>query len=130
MKISELKDIIIKEFGEEEWQSFKETIMYKVYNLPEKERIKELRWYGEFIKYINNPTKREQKTAIKQNWRSIRYIENPSEELQLLALSITHYSLLYMHNLSERVIKEAVNGNSFNKASVLKYIENDLKEEE
>ena len=27
MKISELKDIIIKEFGEEEWQFFKEKIM-------------------------------------------------------------------------------------------------------
>nr|DAX76986.1 MAG TPA: protein of unknown function (DUF4116) [Caudoviricetes sp.] len=174
MKISELKDIIIKEFGEEEWQSFKEKRMYKIYNLPAKERIKELRWYGGLIAYINKPTKKEQKVAIMNNWRNfqfidnpsdeiklyaikknglaiqyiknpteemkkeaikcnyeaIKYIENPSEELQLLALSISHYSLFYMHNLSERVMKEAVKGDIFDKACTLKYIENDLKEEE
>ena len=152
MKISELKNIIIKEFGEEEWKSFKEKIMYKIYNLPAKERIKELRWYGGLIAYINKPTKKEQKVAIMNNWRNfqyidnpsdeiklyaikkngvaIQYIENPSEELQLLALSRSHYSLLYMHNLSERVMKEAVKGDNFDKACALKYIENDLNEDE
>lgn len=174
MKISELKDIIIKEFDEEKWQSFKEKEMYKVYNLPAKERIKKLRWYGGLIAYINKPTKKEQKAAIMNNWRNfqfignpsdeiklyaikqnglaiqyiknpteemkkeaikcnyeaIKYIENPSEELQLLALSISHYSLFYMHNLSERVMKEAVKGDNFDKACALKYIENDLNEDE
>lgn len=108
MKLSEYKNYIINKYGETGWKDYKSTYAYYIYSLTEEGQKRKLQEYGEVI----------------------RLIKNPSEELQLLALSISHYSLLYMHNLSERVMKEAVNGDNFDRACALKYIENDLKEEE
>lgn len=108
MKFSEFKEKIIELKGEKEWEHFKNTNAYDAYT----------------------GTKKEQKEILNTDGTYIMYINNPSEELQLIALSRSHYSLLYMHNLSERVMKEAVKGDNFDKACALKYIENDLNEDE
>lgn len=148
MKLSEVKEYVIREYGAKRWEEVERDYIYEIYNSSTEERIERLMFHGEFIRYINIPTKREQKVAIKQNWRNIQYIdnpseeiklyaikqngdaiqyiENPSEELKLLAVKICYLSLQYIHNPSDELLKEALkNKNSI--IDMLKHIKNDLK---
>ena len=149
MKLSELKDYVIMEYGNERWEELEKSYIYELYNSSTKERIKRLMLYGEFIKFINKPTKREQKVAIRKNWRNlqyidnpseelkieaikcihtaIQYIDNPSEELQLLAVKQSYFSLPYLHNPSDEVLKEALKDKNCSIDYMLKHIKNDLK---
>lgn len=127
MKLSELKEYEIREYGEKRWEELEQSSLYKLYNSSTEERIEILRCHGELIKYINNPTKREQKVAIKQNWRSLQYIDNPSEELQLQAVRQCYFSLLYLHNPSDKVLKEALKDKNCSIIDMLKHLKNDLK---
>ena len=149
MKLSELKEYEIREYGEKRWEELEQSDIYELYNSSAKERIKMLRNLGLFVKFINNPTKREQKVAIKQHWRNlqyidnpseklkreaincaftaIQYIENPSEELQLLAVKHSYFSLQYIHNPSDEVLKEALRHKNCSIEYILKHVKNDLK---
>lgn len=124
MKLSELKEYEIREYGEKRWEELEKSYIYELYNSSAEERIKRLRNYGELIKYINNPTKREQKVVIKQNWRNLQYIDNPSEEIKLYAIKQHGEAIQYIHNPSEELKKEAINCIH----TAIKYIENPSEE--
>lgn len=120
MKLSELKDYVIREYGKEEWEKVERSYNYKLYNSSTEERIKKLRNIGLFIKFINNPTKREQKVAIMDNWRNFQYIDNPSDEIKLYAIKKNGVAIQYIKNPTEEMKKEAIKCNF----EAIQYIEN------
>lgn len=110
MKLSELKGIILRKFGETGWEKFKESYEYLTYNATEKKVL-------EKIKYDNN---------------NIRYLNNPTEEMQLEAIKgDPYYYIQLIANPAERVLQEVVNKvkNIYDYTLILKYIKNDLNEE-
>lgn len=110
MKISELKEIILRKFGEKGWEEFKESYEYLIYNATEKKVL-------EKIKYDNN---------------NIRYLNNPTEEMQLEAIKgDLYYYIQLIANPTEKVLQEVVNKAEtiYDYTKILKHIENDLKEE-
>lgn len=110
MKISELKEIILRKFGEKGWEGFKESYEYLIYNATEKKVL-------EKIKYDNN---------------NIRYLNNPTEEMQLEAIKgDLYYYIQLIANPTENVLQEVVNKAEtiYDYTKILKHIENDLNEE-
>ena len=110
MKISKLKEIILRKFGEKGWEEFKESYEYLIYNATEKKVL-------EKIKYDNN---------------NIRYLNNPTEEMQLEAIKgDLYYYIQLIANPTEKVLQEVVNNveNIYDYTKILKHIENDLNEE-
>ena len=124
MKLSELKDYVIREYGKEEWEKVERSYNYKLYNSSTEERIKKLRNIGLFIKFINNPTKREQKVAIMDNWRNFQYIDNLSDEIKLYAIKKNGVAIQYIKNPTEEMKKEAIKCNF----EAIQYIENPSEE--
>lgn len=110
MKLSELKGIILRKFGEKGWEEFKESYEYLIYNATEKKVL-------EKIKYDNN---------------NIRYLNNPTEEMQLEAIKgDLYYYIQLIANPTKKVLQEVVNNaeNIYDYTKILKHIENDLNEE-
>ena len=109
MKLSELKEIILKQFGEKGWEELKRTIAYGIYNSSEEEQLK----------------------AIKRSFSNFNYINNPTEEMQLEAIKARHYLIDYMCNPSDKVLRKVIERveNVYDVVSLFKHIENDLNEE-
>lgn len=109
MKLSELKKIILKQFGEKGWEELKRTISYEIYNSSEEEQLK----------------------AIKRSFSNFNYINNPTEEMQLEAIKARHYLIDYMCNPSDKVLRKVIERveNVYDVVSLFKHIENDLNEE-
>jgi hypothetical protein len=110
MKISKLKEIILRKFGEKGWEEFKESYEYLIYNATEKKVL-------EKIKCGNN---------------NIRYINNPTEEMQLEAIKgDLYYYIQLIANPTEKVLQEVVNKAEtiYDYTKILKHIKNDLNEE-
>lgn len=109
MKLSELKEIILKQFGEKGWEELKRTISYGIYNSSEEEQLK----------------------AIKRSFSNFNYIKNPTEEMQLEAIKARHYLIDYMCNPSDKVLRKVIERveNVYDVVSLFKHIENDLNEE-
>jgi putative uncharacterized protein (fragment) len=124
MKLSEVKEYVIREYGAKRWEEVERDYIYEIYNSSTEERIERLMFHGEFIRYINIPTKREQKVAIKQNWRNIQYIDNPSEEIKLYAIKQNGDAIQYIENPSEELKIEAVKSNF----TSIRYINNQSEE--
>ena len=109
MKLSEFKENIIKQFGEKGWKQLEKTEEYLVYSSNEKQQNLSVQLSGTQIKYIDNPSEELQLEAVKRNPLYIQYINNPSEKILLKALE-------ELESIGDVVY-------------LLKYIENDLKEE-
>lgn len=124
MKLSEVKEYVIREYSVKRWEELERSYNYKLYNSSTKERIKKLRNIGLFIKFINNPTKREQKVAIMDNWRNFQYIDNPSDEIKLYAIKKNGVAIQYIKNPTEEMKKEAIKCNF----EAIQYIENPSEE--
>ena len=111
MKLSELKKIILRKFGEKGWEEFKNSSEYLTYNATEKKVL-------EKIKYDNN---------------KIRYINNPTEEMQLEVIKRKHpyYYIQLINKPTKKVLQEAINraDTIHDYKYILKHIENDLNEE-
>ena len=109
MKLSDLKEHIIKEFGERGWKHLKDTEAYR----------------------INRLTKEKQLEKVKKDPFNIELIHNPTEELQLEAIKARCFMLERISNPSRKVIIKAIGeAEDIEEASIiLKHIENDLDEE-
>ena len=113
MKISELKKIILRKFGEKGWEEFKNSSEYLTYNATEKKVL-------EKIKNDNN---------------NIRYINNPTEEMQLEVMKRSNpYPFYYIQLINiptKKVLQEVINraDTIHDYKYILKHIENDLNEE-
>ena len=55
------------------------------------------------IKFINNPSEKVIKLAIKKNKECIRYIKNPTEEIQLAAVKENGEVIKWIENPSKKV---------------------------
>ena len=156
MRLSEIKEKIIKIYGKRSWEKIEESYEYKVYTGTEKEQISALIRDVYAIKYIKNPTKKVKLEAVKHNPFVIKYINNPSEKLKLLAVKqdgyvIEHidnpsekvqleavkknvYSIACIHNPTDKVIQKAIkefyNDDTCNLKYILRFIKNDLNEKD
>jgi hypothetical protein len=63
--------------------------------------------YGNYIKYLADPSEAVQLAAVRNHGECIRYIENPSEAVQLLAVKQNSGYIEYISNPSEAVKHEA-----------------------
>ena len=112
MKLSEFKEKVIEEYGEEEWKEIENSYVYKIYTAPEEEQIE----------------------AVKQDGCAIEYINNPSEEVQLKAVKQVGDTIRDINNPTDKVIKEAIKNieidYAYNLEYILRFLENDLKEEQ
>lgn len=110
MKLSELKETVIAIRGKEEWEKIKNSEDYKIYIAPEEEQLK----------------------AVKNNCYNIECVYNQTERIQAMAISRDAISMDYMKNPSDSVISSALRSYRSTKSiiiPILKYTENDLKEE-
>lgn len=110
MKVSEFKEIIIRNYGSKEWENMKNSYEYKIYSSNEEEQL----------------------TIIKQNPYAIKFISNPTEEMQLEAIKQDDINILNINNPTYKVIEQTMkNMNDDNRfvkfVYLLRYIENDLK---
>ena len=110
MKLSELKETVIAIRGKEEWEEIENSKAFKIYMAPEEEQLKMVKKSGYDIEYVYNQTEEMQKYAIYQNDINIDYMKNPSDSVISSALR------------SYRSTKLII-------IPILKYTENDLKEE-
>ena len=133
MKVSEFKEKIIVTRGKEEWERIEYSDELKVYKAPEEKQLKVVKNTGYSIQYINNPTKKMQYYAIRKNPYAIQYIDNPSEEIQLIAVKGDPLTILKINNPTDKVIQEAIKkfdiDDTYNLKYMLRFIENDLKED-
>lgn len=113
MKLSEFKEIIIRNYGSEEWERLKNSYEYEVYSCNNEEKqLKIVKRDPYAIKYMNNPTEEVQLEAIKQDDINILNINNPTDKI------------------IEQVMKNMNDDNRFVKGVyLLRYIEKDLEEE-
>jgi hypothetical protein len=111
MKLSEFKEKVIKEYGEEEWKKIENSYVYEAYSATEEEQIE----------------------AVKQDGYVIQCINNPSEEMQLIAVKNNGNNITEINNPTDKVIQEAIKkidiNNTYNLKYMLRHIENDLKQE-
>ena len=108
MKLSEFKEIIITQFGSEEWEKLKNSYEYKVYSSNEEEQLEILKRNPYAIKFINNPTEKMQLDVIKYDDINILNINNPTDKVL------------------EQVMKNMNSDNRFVKGVyLLRYIEKD-----
>ena len=89
MKLSELKEIIIRQIGSEEWEKLKNSYEYKVYSSNEEEQLEILKRNPYTIKFINNPTEKMQLDVIKYDDINIKI-----NYLFYISLFLTYYLLL------------------------------------
>lgn len=133
MKFSEFKEKIIVTRGKEEWERIEYSDELKVYKAPEEKQLKVVKNTGYAIQYINNPTKKMQYYAIRKNPYAIQYIDTPSEEIQLIAVKGDPLAILKINNPTDKVIQEAIKkfdiDDTCNLKYMLRFIENDLKED-
>ena len=111
MKLSELKGIILRTFGEKGWEEFKEHSEYLTYNATEKKVLEKIKYDNNKIRYINNPTEKMQLEVMKRS--------NPFYYIQLINIP------------TKKVLQEAINraDTIHDYKYILKHIENDLNEE-
>ena len=109
MKLSEAKEITLKQFGEIGWKKLKESYNYKVYTAPEEEQLEYIKGSPSYIECINKP----------------------SEEIQLEAIEEIPYLIKYISNPSDKTIRKAIESleNIGDVTDLLRHIENDLEEE-
>ena len=133
MKFSEFKEKIIVTRGKEEWERIEYSDELKVYKAPEEKQLKVVKNTGYAIQYINNPTKKMQYYAIRKDPYAIQYIDTPSEEIQLIAVKGDPLAILKINNPTDKVIQEAIKkfdiDDTCNLKYMLRFIENDLKED-
>lgn len=131
MKLSELKNKIIKKYGKKGWQRLENLEEYKKYVALEEEQIENIKKCPISIKYINNPSENIQLLAVKQDGYVIEHIDNPSEKIQLEAVKKNVYSIACIHNPTDKVIQKAIKefdiDDVCNLKYIFKFIENDLK---
>lgn len=154
MKLSEYKNAIINKYDKKAWEDYKSTYAYFIYSLTEEEQKRKLQKDGNNIRHINNPSEELQLIAVKENGSAIQYINNPSEKVQMEALIRNPSAIYYINNPSEelqlfalkqdprviidiknpteKVLQEAIKNIDFYfyGMHLLRYLENDLKEEE
>ena len=111
MKLSELKETVIVIRGKEEWEKIENAEELKIYMAPEEEQLKIVKNSGYNIDYMYNQTEEIQAAAIYQDAINIDYMKNPSDTVIVSALR--------SYRSTRTIIMQ-----------ILKYIENDLKEEE
>ena len=63
---------------------------------PEEVQLEAVKYDGNAIKYIENPSEAVQLEAIKENGYAIKYIENPSEAVQLEAVKRNGYAIQHI----------------------------------
>lgn len=109
MKLSEFIEIIIRNYGREEWERLKNSYEYEVYSSNNEEKqLKIVKRAPYAIKYMNNPTEEVQIEAIKQDDINILNINNPTDKV------------------IEQVMKNMNDDNRFVKGVyLLRYIEKD-----
>ena len=133
MKISELKKKIIEKFGEGYWKKFTNSEAYKTYTASKEKQLELIKNNPFAIDYINNPSEDLQLEVIKQNGYAIEYINNPTEKVQLEAVREIITSIRYINNPTDKVIQELIEkidiDNTCNFKYILRFLENDLKEE-
>ena len=110
MKLSELKETVIAIRGKEEWEKIENSEEYKIYIAPEEEQLKAVKENGYNIECVYSQTEKMQKYAIYRAAICMDYMKNPSDSVISSALR------------SYRSIKSII-------IPILKYTENDLKEE-
>lgn len=64
--------------------------------------------YGEWIRYINNPSEAIQLAAVNQDGGCIRHIDSPSECIQLAAVNQNKFALPHIKNPSATVVMRAI----------------------
>ena len=95
-------------------KGIKDVGVYKFGQYLKKKRAKQLKetygslldaikFDGSFIQFIDNPSKKIQLAAIKQNPLSIQFIDNPSEKIQLAAVKQNPLSIQFIDNPSEKI---------------------------
>lgn len=136
MKLSELKNKIIKKYGIKGWQRLENLEEYKKYVALEEEQIENIKKCPISIKYINNPNENIQLLAVQENGTLIQYINNPSEKVQLEAVKYNSFAIEQIHNPSDKVLQETIKQIEKEEDSIgiykilFRYLENDLKEKE
>lgn len=136
MKISELKNKIIKKYGKKGWQRLKKLEEYKMYVALEEKQIESVKEYPFSIKYMNNPSENILLEAVRRFPNVIQYINNPSERVQLEAIKYNSFAIEQIHNPSDKVLQEAIKQIEKEEDSIgiykilFRYLENDLKEKE
>lgn len=135
MKISELKNKIIKKYGKKGWQRLENLEEYKMYIALEEKQLEEIKKYAFSIRYMNNPSEDILLEAVRSFPNVIQYINNPSERVQLEAIKYNVFAIEQIHNPSDKVLQEAIKQIEKEEYSIgiykilFRYIENDLKEE-
>jgi hypothetical protein len=64
---------------------------------------------GSLIRYIQNPSEKEQLTAIRSAPEVIKYIKNPTEQVLLFVVSKNPFTIQYIQNPNEKIQLTAVN---------------------
>ena len=133
MKLSEFKNKVIEKFGEGYWKKFTNSEAYKTYIASKEKQLELIKKKPFAIDYIKNPSEDLQLEAVKQNGYAIEYIKNPTEKVQLEAVREIITSIRYIKNPTDKVIEEVVKKIINNEEGIylfiLKYIENDLRED-
>lgn len=109
------------------------NIIQYINNPTEEMQLKAVKSNGYAIQYINNPTEEMKLVAVKQKGYAIEYIDNPSEEIQLIAVKQDSTNIVDINNPTDKVIQELIEkidiDNTCNFKYILRFLENDLKEE-
>lgn len=133
MKLSEFKKIIKEEYGSEAWEKIENSYIYTLNTATEEKQLEAIKKRGVNIQYINNPSEKLQLVAVKQDGYAIQFIHNPSEKVQLEAVRQTRYAITDTNSPTDKVIKEVIKKTPINDfyefLYLLRYIENDLKED-
>lgn len=133
MKLSELKEIIIKKYGKKGLQRLENLEEYKMYVALEEKQLEEIKEYPFSIQYMNNPSEDILLEAVRRFPNLIQYINNPSERVQLEAIKYNLFAIKQIHNPSDKVLQEAIKQIEKEEYSIgiykilFRYIENDLK---
>ena len=111
MKLSEFKNKVIEKFGEGYWKKFTNSEAYKTYIASKEKQLELIKNKPFAIDYITNPSEDLQLEAGREIITSIRDIKNPTDKV------------------IEEVVKKIINNEEGIYLFILKYIENDLKED-
>ena len=79
-KLSELKKIVLKEYGLRGWKEFTNREEYKVYKGNEGYRNESIERDPQYIAYIHNPNTGQKKRALIENGVYLNSINNPTDE--------------------------------------------------
>jgi hypothetical protein len=77
-----------------------------------------VKYNGNMIRYINDPTEEIQRLAVQQNGCAIQFIKNPTEKIQKLAVQRNGFAIEFINDPTEDVKKLAVQQDEF----AIKYI--------